>query len=108
MEPLQGVQKKSYLIAQIALRNFLFCSERQQCDIACALDCNGYLTLMLSAVTGNAARQDLATLSDVALQLCYILVVDVLDLINAEAANLLAWASASISSDHDKFLLFTD
>ena len=34
----------------------LFCSKRQQCDIACAFDCNRHLTLMLSAVAGDTTR----------------------------------------------------
>ena len=62
----------------------------QQGDVPCALDGDGQLTLMGSAGTGGTAGQDLAALGQVTAELSGILVVDVLDLIDAEAAYLLA------------------
>ena len=68
----------------------------QQGDVPCALDGDGQLTLMGSAGTGGTAGQDLAALGQVTAELSGILVVDVLDLIDAEGTNLLplvAWTS---------------
>ena len=55
----------------------------------CALYRNGYLTLVLSASSGNSAGQNLGTLAYALSESGYILVIDVIDLIGAEDANLL-------------------
>ncbi len=58
-----------------------------------ALYCNGYLTLVLSASSGNSAGQNLGTLAYALSQSGYILIVDMIDLISAEDANLLVLAA---------------
>ena len=68
------------------------CYVGQQGNVAGALDGDRQLTLMGSAGTSRAAGQDLAALGQVTAELCSILEIDVLDLIDAEAANLLAAA----------------
>lgn len=84
---------------------FLLCSERQQRNVARALDSDRHLALMLGAVSGNTARKNLPTLRNEPAQLACIFVVDVIHLVHAEGANLFARAAASVTSDHDSFLL---
>ena len=64
--------------------------EGQQRDLARALDRDGQAALMARAGAGLAPRLDLAALGDVAPQLVRLLVVDVLDLVDAESADLAA------------------
>src|SRR5580704_17950432 len=63
---------------------------RQQGEEACALDRNGELALIERLRARNAAGDDLARLSDVALQRGQIFVVNVLNAFGCEAATLLA------------------
>jgi hypothetical protein len=62
---------------------------------------------MLRAIAGNAARQDFATLGDKAAQFRSVFVIDMIDLIDAEAANLLAGTSAPVTSNQFLPLLRT-
>lgn len=62
-----------------------------------ALDGDGELALMRGTGAGDAAGQDLSPLGHIAAESGDILVVDVLNLIDAEAANLAA-ASVTIGS----------
>src|ERR1700742_3286081 len=62
---------------------------RQQGEEACALDRNGELALIERLRARNAAWDDLARLSDVALQRGQIFVINVLDAFGCEAAKLL-------------------
>ena len=63
------------------------------------LDRGGQLTLMLRAGAGGTAGQDLAALGHEPTKLCSVFVVDIIDLVDAEAANLFALtASDSIVS----------
>ena len=71
----------------------------------CALDGNGQLTLMSSAGAGGAAGQDLAALRSVAAQLGSVLVVHMLDFVDAEAAYLFPLAGTSLIVHHDEILL---
>src|SRR5689334_13262490 len=64
--------------------------ERQQGDVARLLDGIGQPPLVRGADAGNAARHDLAALGHEGVQQLHILVVDVVDLLDAEAAYLLA------------------
>jgi hypothetical protein len=66
------------------------CREGQQSDVARLLDSQAEAALMPCAHTGQAARNDLATLGDEALQQANIAVGDGVDLLGAELANLLA------------------
>ena len=61
-----------------------------QSHVAGTLDGNRQLTLMESAGTGHTAGNDLGALAHVLAQAGQILVIDVLDAVNAEGANLLA------------------
>ena len=81
---------------------------RQQRDLAGTLDRHGQLTLMDGAGTGRAARKDLAALGQIAAQLRRILVIDLSDLVDAEAANLLALMRTSSVVSHESFLLCSD
>lgn len=73
--------------------------------MTCALDCCGEVTLMSCAGTGYTARKNLASLGHKAAQTGDVLVINVLYLINAEAANLLAGLSAAVvgSFSHCEF-----
>ena len=67
--------------------------EGQQRDGTSALDGLAQLTLMLGAVAGHTAGQDLAALVDETTQTVDVLVVDVFDLIHTEGAHLTAGAA---------------
>src|SRR5699024_11058426 len=68
----------------------------QQRDHTGTLDGRGQLTLMLGAGAGHAAGQDLAALAGVLhAQAHHVLVVDVLNFIHAELANLAAGLAAA-------------
>ena len=72
------------------------CHVGHKSDLTCSLDSLGELTLMHSANTGGAARQDLAALGDIAAELCGVLIVDRGCLINTELANFSALAVLGI------------
>lgn len=55
-----------------------------------ALNCNGYLTLVLSASSGNSAGQNLGTLADALSESCNVLVIDMSDLVCTELTYLSA------------------
>jgi hypothetical protein len=57
-----------------------------------SLDRNSQLTLMICAGAGYTTGENLGSLSHALLQLCDILVVDLLNAVYAEHANLLARA----------------
>ena len=58
--------------------------------MAGTLDRDGKLTLMLGAVAGHTAGQDLAALGHKAAETGQVLIIDMLDLIYAELADLAA------------------
>lgn len=60
--------------------------------MARALDSYSELALMLCAGTGDSSRKDLCALGDILSQAGYILVIDLVDMIGAELADLLASA----------------
>src|ERR1039457_1336136 len=64
--------------------------KRHQSDVARLLDGFGQSPLMGSADSGDAARRDLATLGDERVEELHFLVVDVVDPLDAEAADFLA------------------
>ena len=70
-------------------------SVRDQRNISGALDRGGQLTLMECTGAGDSAGQNLCTLSHALLQTVDILVVDALNLIGAEHANLSARSLAA-------------
>src|ERR1700732_4605319 len=63
---------------------------RQQGQEACTPDGELQLALIVSTRTRDAARNDLAGLGDIALERRQILVVDLLDVIGRESAELFA------------------
>ena len=65
---------------------------RHKSHMASTLDSNGQLALMESASAGDAAGNDFGTPADVFAQAGQILVINAVDAINAEAANLFAAA----------------
>ncbi len=78
----------------------LFRCERKQRDVASTLYSERHLALMLCAVAGNAAWKYLAALRDEPSKLCDVFVVDAVDMVNAEAANLPAWTTTAVTSHH--------
>ena len=73
----------------------LFGHVGQQSDGARALDGGGQLTLMLGAGAHHAAGQDLAALAGEAAKFHDILIIDALNLVYAERANLPARLAAT-------------
>ena len=73
----------------------LFHRVGHQRDGTCALDGLAQLTLMLGTVAAHPAGQDLAAFVGEAAQAIDIFVIDVFDLIYAEAANLPAGTASS-------------
>lgn len=55
-----------------------------------SLDCNGKLSLVKSAVAAYTSGEDLSSLGNELSELCYVLVIDLGDLVLAEDANLLS------------------
>src|SRR5438270_11285724 len=64
--------------------------ERQQGDVARLLDRVGQAALVRSANSGEAPRDDLAALGHELAKQAHVLIVDSVDLLDAEFANLLA------------------
>ena len=62
----------------------------KKCHLACSLDSSSELSLVKSASAGNTSGEDLSALGDELSELCNILVVDLVNLILAEDANLLS------------------
>lgn len=80
------------------LFSFLFCSERQECDVSCTFDSNSKLTLMFRTVTGDTARQNFTTFRNVTAKFRYVFIIDCFYFINTEAANFFLRLSASFTS----------
>ena len=70
----------------------------QQRNMARTLDGDGQLTLMESAGTGNAAGNDLRALGNVLAQAGDVFIVNVVDTVHAEAANLLAASTGAATT----------
>ena len=58
--------------------------------LTCSLDSGGELSLVKSAGTGNTSGEDLCSLRDELSELCYVLIINCLNLVLAEDANLLS------------------
>ena len=58
--------------------------------LTCSLDSGGELSLVKSAGTGNTSGEDLCSLRDKLSELSYVLVINCLNLVLAEDANLLS------------------
>jgi hypothetical protein len=65
-------------------------AEGQKCEMTRTLNRDSQLTLMMCAGSGNTAGKNLSALGNVTAQFCNILVVNGLDFVNAEAADLSA------------------
>ena len=63
---------------------------RKKSHLTCSLDSYGELSLVKSAVAGNTSGEDLSSLGNELSELCYVLVIDAVNLILAEDANLLS------------------
>ncbi len=74
----QPLFKTSFLVADVG-------DERH---VACSLYSNGQLTLMKSAGAGDSSGKDLGTLAYALLESGNVLIVDMIDLIGAELADL--------------------
>src|SRR5579864_3777628 len=83
----QITQLPNYKITQCLHRS---AGKRQQRDVAGHFDGAREPPLVRSADPGQAARDDLATLGNELREQAHVLVVDVLDFLDAELANLLA------------------
>ena len=62
----------------------------EKCHLASSLDSYGELSLVKSAGAGYTSGEDLSSLGNELSELCYILVIDSVNLILAEDANLLS------------------
>ena len=62
----------------------------KKCHLTCSLDSGGELSLVKSAGAGYTSGEDLSSLGNELSELCYILVIDSVNLILAEDANLLS------------------
>ena len=58
--------------------------------LASSLDCYGELSLVKSAVAANTSGEDLSSLGNELSELCYVLVINLRNLVLAEDANLLS------------------
>src|SRR6266705_195647 len=65
----------------------LICCVRQQCDITGALDGFGKHALMYGAVARDVSRENLASLGGVVLQQPQVFEVDLIDFLDAKAAD---------------------
>jgi hypothetical protein len=72
--------------------------EWQQCDVACLLDSGAYATLVRRAHASETARNDLPALSDELPEQAHVLVIDVIDLLDAELADLLATEEFAVAT----------
>jgi len=73
----------------------LIAAEWKQCKVTGAFDRNGQLTLVMCAGAGYSAGQNLGSLRNKAAKLCNILVINCVDSVNTESADLFAgFASA--------------
>jgi len=70
---------------------------RQQSDVTCPLDCLGNFSLVLGAVPGNPAGNNLAALGNKIAQGAWILVINGYLLIGAETANFTALKRSFLS-----------
>ena len=62
----------------------------EKCHLASSLDSYGELSLVKSAVAGNTSGENLSSLRYKSLELSYILIVDSVNLVLTEDANLLS------------------
>lgn len=75
----------------------LFSGVRHQCDLACTLNCNRHLTLVACTVTGNTPWKNFATLGQKLIQATDILIICIIDLVDAELANLTTLPATSFA-----------
>lgn len=87
----------SYFLFLIKFYALSVRSVGHKCNVASTLDSCGELSLMLCASTGYTARKNLRSVGSVLTELVYIFVVDALNFIYAEGANLLAALSVGAS-----------
>ena len=78
------------MILSYNIYNLLVGHVGKKSHLSCSLDCYGELSLVKSAGTGYASGEDLSSLGNKLSELCYVLVVDSVNLILAEDANLLS------------------
>lgn len=77
----------------------IFCSVadvRNESDLTCTLDSGRQLTLMLCAYARYTAGKYLRPLGNELLELCCVLIVDEINLVGAELADLLASADLTL------------
>ena len=77
----------------------------EKCSLTSTLDSGVELALMLSTGSGNAAGKNLSALTDELSQLAGFLVIDVIDFVCAEYANLFSLAE-SVSALSARGFLF--
>ena len=62
----------------------------EKCHLSCSLDSYVELSLVKSASTGYTSGEDLSSLRDELSELCYVLIINTVNLVLAEDANLLS------------------
>ena len=61
-----------------------------KCHLACSLNSNGKLSLVESAGAGNTSGEYLRSLGNELSELCYVLIIDAINIVLTEDANLLS------------------
>ena len=80
----------------------------QQADRPCPLDGGRKFLLVLGARTGNAAGKNLSALADELSQLAGFLIIDIVDIVCAEYANLFSLAKSVCALNARGFLFIHD
>ena len=62
----------------------------KKCHLTCSLNSYGELSLVKSAVARNTSGEDLRSFGNELSELCYVLVINIRNLVLAEDANLLS------------------
>ena len=84
-------EKSTLLFEQSALKKLILVGHvGKKSHLSCSLDCYGKLSLVKSTGTGYASGKDLSSFRDELSELSYVLVINSLNLVLAEDANLLS------------------
>ena len=71
-----------------------FGSEGHECDVPCALDGCAELALVSGTIAGDPSRNNFPPLSDQVTQAFDIFIVDISNLVRAEAADFFSWKAS--------------
>jgi hypothetical protein len=95
--PDEAKEKAGDIIVGLTVVSILFCRKGKQGNIAGPLYCNGKLTLMLSAVPGNPAGQNLAAFCKILTKTPGFLIINAFNFIYTKAAHPFPGATCTIT-----------